>query len=60
MNGSAKRLMALFMATAMIATAMVIVFTDEQDSSATTNNSFYYSFLDEDKLSKNLYTKLSE
>ncbi len=60
MNGSAKRLMAVMLASVMVASAIVVVLTDEQDSSATTNNSFYYSFLDDGQLSKNLYTKLND
>ena len=49
MNGSAKRLTAIIMVTAMIASAMVIVFTDEQDSSAvepTASNYYYSQFMD--------------
>lgn len=49
MNGSAKKLMAVIMVTAMIASAMVIVFTDEQDSSAdVTSANYYRSQLDMD------------
>ena len=48
MNGSAKRLMAVFVVTAMIASAMVIVFTDEQDSSAEVYTDYYYNQLDMD------------
>ena len=43
MNGSAKRMMAMIAVLAMIASAMVVVFTDEQDSSADVDyNKYYY------------------
>lgn len=56
MNGSAKRLTAIIMVTAMIASAMVIVLTDEQDSSADepTASNYYYNQLDM-KFSKAVY-----
>lgn len=56
MNGSAKRLTAIIMVTAMIASAMVIVFTDEQDSSADVvdASNYYYNQLDMD-FSKAVY-----
>ncbi len=59
MNGSAKRLTAIIMVTAMIASAMVIVFTDEQDSSAVepTASNYYYSQLDMD-FSKSVYNEI--
>ena len=60
MNGSAKRLTAIIMVTAMIASAMVIVFTDEQDSSADVVDckTYYYDQLETD-LAKNAYTGIA-
>lgn len=46
MNGSAKRLMAVMLASVMVASAIVVVLTDEQDSSAEANTDYYYSQLD--------------
>ncbi len=59
MNGSAKRLTAIIMVTAMIASAMVIVFTDEQDSSADVVDAtnYYYNQLDMD-FSKSVYNEV--
>lgn len=58
MNGSAKRLTAIIMVMAMIASAMVIVFTDEQDSSADVDyTKYYYNQLDMD-FSKSVYNEI--
>ena len=61
MNGSAKRMMAMLAVVAMIASAMVVVFADEQDSSA--DDEYHYVFY-KDQLETNLavkaYEKLSE
>ncbi len=55
MNGSAKRLMAVMLASVMIASAMVVVLVDEQDSSAeVTPANYYYSQLEMD-FSKTVY-----
>ena len=59
MNGSAKRLMALFAVTAMIASAMVIVLSDPQESSADDVDctKYYYDQLTTD-FARNAYNKL--
>ena len=58
MNGSAKRLMAVFAVLAMVASASVIILTDEQDSSADiTTTSFYGDQLETD-LATNAYNGL--
>ena len=60
MNGSAKRMMAMLAAIAMIASAMVVVFADEQDSSAdalSDANTYYYDRL-ETNLARNVYTEV--
>ena len=60
MNGSAKRLMALFAVTAMIASAMVIVLSDPQESSADDVDctKYYYDQLTTD-FARNAYTAVS-
>ena len=59
MNGSAKRMMAMIAVLAMIASAMVVVFTDEQDSSADVDyNKYYYDQLEDDSIAKNVYDKV--
>ncbi len=42
MNGSAKRLMAVFAVAVMVVSAAVVIFTDAQDSSADTDYKKYY------------------
>ena len=60
MNGSAKRLMAIFVVLAMIASASVFVLTDGQDSSATVDGSnYYYSQLEEGSIAQKTYDALS-
>ena len=59
MNGSAKRMMAMIAVLAMIASAMVVVFTDEQDSSADISTSTYYGDQLETDLAKNSYIAFS-
>ena len=59
MNGSAKRMMAILAVFAMIASAMVVVFADEQDSSADANPYYeYYGSELVSDLSKNVYLGL--
>ena len=60
MNGSAKRMMAMIAALVMVASAMVIVFVDEQDSSAdpvVDYGKYYYDQLETD-FSKSVYNKV--
>ena len=60
MNGSAKRLMAIFVVLAMIASASVFVLADGQDSSATVDGSnYYYSQLEEGSIAQKTYDALS-
>ena len=58
MNGSAKRLMAVMLATVMIASAMVVVLVDEQDSSAEADTDYYYNQLDMD-FTKSVYNAVA-
>ena len=59
MNGSAKRMMTILAVLVMIASAMVVVFADEQDSSADANPYYeYYGSELVSDLSKNVYLGL--
>ena len=62
MNGSAKRMMAMLAVFAMIASAMVVVFADEQNVSADAVNPYaeFYGEQLESDLSKNTYIGLRD
>ena len=59
MNGSAKRLMAVFAVAVMVVSAAVVIFTDAQDSSADTDYKKYYRDQLTTDFERNAYDKIA-